>query len=134
MIMKYEELKNKLLKTSKVFREEYLSQDLALDLAHLIAYNRVKKNWTQGALAKAIGTKQPGVARLERGNTLPSLNVLERISRVLGMSLVVDFKESNTKIETEHPYLPNALQLSVGSFSTRQESVVTSPYFKIHAE
>ena len=51
---------------------------------------------TQAALAKACDTTQSVVARLEGGNNgrMPSLELLGRIAKALGLSLVVGFDQA----------------------------------------
>lgn len=46
---------------------------------------------TQAALARRVGLGQPAVSRLESGDFLPPIPVLERIAAVLRMRLVVGF-------------------------------------------
>lgn len=58
-------------------------------MANLVFEARLKKKMTQAQLAKKIGTKQPSIARIENGDTLPSLDFLEKIAKALGTSLIV---------------------------------------------
>lgn len=44
---------------------------------------RISKGLTQKQLAKKIHTLQPSIARAERGNSLPSLSFLLRVSKAL---------------------------------------------------
>lgn len=46
----------------------------------VVAY-RSKHNMTQTRFADMLGWKQPHVARLERGDVMPSLESLERLAR-----------------------------------------------------
>jgi len=43
-------------------------------------------------LATAIGSRQPVISRLERGEGNPSLQTLSRIAKALGVSLQVSMK------------------------------------------
>jgi HTH-type transcriptional regulator/antitoxin HipB len=60
-------------------------------LAHRIRELREAKKLSQAQLAEMIETKQPSIARIESGRTLPRLDVLQRIASALGMRLTIDF-------------------------------------------
>ena len=47
---------------------------------------------SQAELARRMGTRQPAVARLEAGGVDPTLDTLERVSRALGVDLIVEFR------------------------------------------
>lgn len=48
---------------------------------------RLRKGLSQAQLAQAIGTQQPHVARIERGQADPQLDTCRRIARALGVDL-----------------------------------------------
>src|SRR4051812_33479864 len=52
----------------------------ALETAQQIARLRLARGLTQAELAALVGTKQPSIARLEKGETLPSLAFLTRVA------------------------------------------------------
>lgn len=79
---------NKLLEKES-FRKEYEKQELTFDIAKQVIHLRISKNKTQEELAKLVKTKQPSIARIESGNSLPSFKMLEKISKALGGKLVV---------------------------------------------
>lgn len=85
--MKFEELKEKML-SDDAFREEYYRKDLRFQVSQMVFDARVTKGFTQGELAKKIGTKQPSIARVENGTALPSLSFLEKIASALGTYLI----------------------------------------------
>jgi ribosome-binding protein aMBF1 (putative translation factor) len=60
-------------------------------LAHRIREMRESKGLSQAEVAAQIGTKQPSIARIERGLTLPRLDMLQKLARVFGMRVVIDF-------------------------------------------
>jgi len=91
--MDLKEFKKELLKDSK-FAKEYFKDDSAFDIANIIIEMRISKGMTQDQLAKKVGTKQSGIARLERGETLPSLTLLEKVAKALGEKLYVGFKSN----------------------------------------
>lgn len=63
----------------------------ALEPAYQIARLRIEAGLTQAQLAELVGTKQPSIARLERGQTQPSVEFLSRIAAALGMRLEMRF-------------------------------------------
>lgn len=70
------------------FRKEYYKKDLAFEIAKILIEARIIKNVTQTELAKLVGTKQPSIARIERGESLPSLGFLQRIAEAFNTHLV----------------------------------------------
>lgn len=44
---------------------------------------------TQAELADKVGTRQPSIARLENGGSLPSLSFLERIANALDAQIEI---------------------------------------------
>ena len=48
---------------------------------------RIKHKMTQADVAKEVGTKQSSIARLESGNINPSLEFLQKVAHVLGLSV-----------------------------------------------
>ena len=46
---------------------------------------------TQAQLAELVGTKQPSIARLERGQSQPTIAFLRRLGAALGKRLVISF-------------------------------------------
>lgn len=85
--MNYKDFKKNLLKDPE-FREEYFKIDLKLEIAKMMIKARIMKGITQKELAKLIETKQPSIARIERGDYLPSLRLLEKIAKAMNTYLI----------------------------------------------
>lgn len=68
---------------------------LRLELARQLKKLREASHLTQEALAEKVGTKQPSIARLERGHSVPKLDLLERIAHALGTRLEVRFVQES---------------------------------------
>lgn len=68
-----------------------------LVLAQQLKKLRESAGMTQGQLAEKIGTQQPGVARVERGRALPSLEMLFKIASALGMRVTIEFRPRKGK-------------------------------------
>jgi transcriptional regulator with XRE-family HTH domain len=73
------------------FAAASLEESDKLELAHRIRELREAKGLSQAQLAELIETKQPSIARIESGRSLPRLDVLQRIATALGMRLTIDF-------------------------------------------
>ena len=67
----------------------------ALEPAFQIARLRIERGLTQAQLAELVGTKQPSIARLERGDSEPSIAFLRRIAEALGARLEVNLVPVN---------------------------------------
>ena len=64
-------------------------QELAIDVGLEILCARLDADLTQTQLAKKLGTKQPSVARVERGRVLASIPFLSRIAKATNHTLVI---------------------------------------------
>lgn len=86
-----EELFKKWRKDPKYVAEyEALEEEFALASALIEA--RGKADMTQEEVAKAMGTTQAVVARLESGKVLPSTRTLERFARATHTRLRISFE------------------------------------------
>jgi len=84
-------LKAELLKDKEVAREyKKLTPRYAI-ISQLISA-RQKSGLTQKELANKVGTKQSAIARLEGGNTNPSIGFLEKIASVMGTKLTIQLQ------------------------------------------
>lgn len=86
MNMKLDEFLKKLNVEEKIaFNSE---SELAFEIAEMVISARVYSGMTQEKLAEKLGTSQPSIARLENGNSLPSLKFLLRIAKALNTSII----------------------------------------------
>ncbi|MDD5209848.1 MAG: helix-turn-helix transcriptional regulator [Elusimicrobiales bacterium] len=60
-------------------------------IAHKIADLRERAHMTQAELAKKLHTKQQVISRLEQDKYKPSYNTLEKIARVFGKRIEINF-------------------------------------------
>ena len=74
------------------FEAGYAEAKLAYELGLTVRTLREKRGLTQRELAQLAGMTQPAIARFEAGGTTPTLPVLDRIARALGMTLKVELK------------------------------------------
>ena len=64
----------------------------AFQLGDQVRHFREARGMSQAELARRLGTSQSAIARLEAGGVDPKLETLERVSRALGVELVVEFR------------------------------------------
>ncbi len=84
-------LKTELLKDKEVAKEYNKLAPRYAIISQLIAA-RQKSGLTQKEHANRVGTKQSAIARLEGGNTNPSIGFLEKIASVMGTRLIVQLQ------------------------------------------
>ena len=96
--LKYEDFKAQLLKDPEV-RKEYEALEPQFRLIRDILLRRSELNLSQVQLAKLVGTKQPAMSRLERGDGNVTINTLCRIADALDADLDISLKaRPQTKI------------------------------------
>ena len=84
----WEEVRKELLSDPETKREyDRLAPRYAV-ISDLIAA-RIKQKMTQNDVAVKLGTKQSAIARLESGNSNPSLDFLQKVADVLGYKLSI---------------------------------------------
>jgi DNA-binding XRE family transcriptional regulator len=66
--------------------EEEAYIDIRLDISNLVKAQRAKKGWTQEQLARAIGSSQSRIAKLEGGDPGISLDLMIKALLQLGTS------------------------------------------------
>lgn len=84
----FQDFKKELLKNPE-FRKEYQRLAPRYRVISEIITARLRRKMTQTELAKKVGTKQSAIARLESGNSNPSLDFLEKIATAMGGKLQI---------------------------------------------
>lgn len=74
-------------------REAYEALGPQFDFIEMMIEARLKKGLTQAALAKRLGTKQSAIARLESGDSNPTLDLLRRVAKALDANLVISMPQ-----------------------------------------
>ncbi len=74
------------------YRKKYDALQEEFALANSVIEARKRAGLTQQQLAQKMGTTQPVVARLEAGNSRPSLRTLERLAEATGSRLLFSFQ------------------------------------------
>ncbi|MFA6917952.1 MAG: helix-turn-helix transcriptional regulator [Candidatus Gracilibacteria bacterium] len=86
----YSNFKKRVLK-DKELRKEYDALATEFIIADIIIGKRLEKGLSQAELANKIGTKQSAISRLESGDYNPSVKLLEKVAKALGLKLSVSF-------------------------------------------
>ena len=74
--------------------EAYAKADIEVSLALQIAKARQKARMTQGQFARAVGTTQSVISRIERANQNLTVKTLARIASVLHATLIIQLRPS----------------------------------------
>lgn len=100
--MNWKEHKKKLLKDPG-FKEEYQTLEQEYRLASDLIRLRLAKGLTQEQLAKLINTKQESIARLESGNSLPSLSTVKKVADALDAELEIHLRPKPQRKKEDLP-------------------------------
>ena len=72
---------------------EYINarNNLALhfELANAVLRARIRRGWSQKELAEAVGTKQANISRIEAGLGNPTLSLIQKIIKSLGLEVTI---------------------------------------------
>lgn len=91
MTTTFKQFKNRALKDPAV-KAHYDALGSEYALVKTIIAERTKRGWTQAQLAEAVGSRQPVISRLERGEGNPSLKTLRKIAHALDLSLQISLR------------------------------------------
>jgi len=89
--MNWREHKKQLMKDPE-FRKEYDELEPEYKLAATLIRLRLAKGLTQAQLAALLNTKQESIARLESGNSLPSLSTVRKVAAALDADLEINLR------------------------------------------
>lgn len=84
----FEDVLEEALKDPEI-KKGYDALELEFSIIEQVIRKRLEKGLSQKQLAEKIGTKQSAIARLEGGNTNPSVAFLEKVSKALGSKLQI---------------------------------------------
>jgi transcriptional regulator with XRE-family HTH domain len=89
--MNWKEHKKELMKNPE-FKKAYDALEPEYKLAAALIRLRLAKGLTQEQLAALVNTKQESIARLESGNSLPSLSMVRRVAGALDAEVEINLK------------------------------------------
>lgn len=96
---KYEDFEVELLRKPEI-RREYEALKPKYEMIKTLIERRNHLRISQTQLAKTIGTKQPAISRLERGDNNITLYTLHRVANALGLDLDISLKAQKTTKST----------------------------------
>jgi ribosome-binding protein aMBF1 (putative translation factor) len=91
----WEEIKRELPANIET-RQGYLYAQRRYELGQQVRSLRKARGLKQTELARMAGLTQAAISRIEAGGVDPELDTLERLGEVLGVKLVVEFREETT--------------------------------------
>jgi len=86
----YDDSLNEALKDPE-FKKIWEANAIKREITKSIIGERIKRKLTQQELAQRAGLRQPSLARVESGGTLPSIATLAKIAQALGKRLEIRF-------------------------------------------
>lgn len=94
----YNEFKRELLKNPDV-KAEYDALEPEFNIIQAMIDARKQQNLTQEELSKITGITQADISRIENGTRNPSLEMVKRLARGLGMRLKLELIPQPSHIE-----------------------------------
>ena len=88
----WQNFKKELLKDPEIKRG-YDALELEYSIIAQVIQSRIEKGFTQKQLAQRIGTTQSAIARLEGGNTNPSIAFLQKVAQALSTKLSISLSK-----------------------------------------
>jgi DNA-binding XRE family transcriptional regulator len=73
----------------KLKNPNFVAAAEALEPGYQIARLRILRGLTQTQLAELVGTRQPSIARLENGSSVPSISFLQKVAAALDARIEV---------------------------------------------
>ena len=92
----YKEYKKRALQNPEV-KVEYDALQLEYDIIQAMIDARVQQNMTQKELSSKTGITQADISRIENGTRNPSLSMVNKLAKGLGMQLKLEFIPGPTK-------------------------------------
>lgn len=126
--MKLHDYKKKAME-NEAFRKEYESYDLAFEIGQMVVRARLIKGMTQQKLASLVKTQQPGIARLESGQQLPSLSFLEKIARAFGTYLLAP-QFADPELNSDFISSPYTKTITITSYTSTLSNFPETPLEK----
>ena len=105
------EIREEQLRQDPAFRAYWKRTALARAAALALIGYRVKHHLTQTQLGEKLGVRQPQVARLEMGEHNPSLEMLQRLARTIGLRFIVEVAPAGTDAPASALTLPSGVKV-----------------------
>ncbi len=99
---RYEDFKAELLKRPGI-REEYDALRPKYDIIRNVIERRIQLNISQKKLAELVGTKQPAISRLEKGDSNTTLGTFIKVANALDLDISIEARTRARRTCTEVP-------------------------------
>jgi len=96
----YEEFEAELLKNPQI-RKEYEALKPKYDMIRGIIERRNQMHISQTQLAKMVGTKQPAISRLEKGDYNTTLSTFFKVANALNLDISLKAQRGTTRISNK---------------------------------
>ena len=96
----YEEFEAELLKNPQI-RKEYEALKPKYDMIRGIIERRSQMHISQTQLAKMVGTKQPAISRLEKGDYNTTLSTFFKVANALNLDISLKAQRGTTRISNK---------------------------------
>jgi putative transcription factor len=83
-----------------IFKDKGMEKDLVINWNHLIEQARKKKGLTREELGFKIGERTVTIAKLENGDLRPSDQIIAKLEKELGVSLLEEIKPAPSGTQT----------------------------------
>jgi ribosome-binding protein aMBF1 (putative translation factor) len=93
-VMELKRFVEKYVMTDPEWRRAYEEADATREAARALARARREAGLSQAALAKKVGTGQAVISRIENGTMSPTLDMVSRLARGLGVRPVIAFESA----------------------------------------
>jgi transcriptional regulator with XRE-family HTH domain len=94
----YTKYRDEELKKNPQLKEEYDALEPEYDIIQAMIDARKSRNMTQKELSEITGITQADISRIERGTRNPSLEMVKRLAKGMGMVLKLEFVPENKTI------------------------------------
>jgi DNA-binding XRE family transcriptional regulator len=94
---RYQDFETELLNKPGI-RKEYDALKPKYDLVRTIIERRNQLQLSQTRLARIIGTRQPAISRLEKGDSNTTLNTLLKVAEALDLDIALSVRSRINKI------------------------------------
>ena len=96
----YEEFKAELLKRPQI-RKEYEALKPKYDMIRSLIERRNQLRISQTQLAKMVGTRQPAISRLEKGDYNTTLSTFFKVASALNLDISLKARRKTTRISNK---------------------------------
>jgi len=96
----YEEFKAELLKKPQI-RKEYEALKPKYDMIRSLIERRNQLRISQTQLAKMVGTRQPAISRLEKGDYNTTLSTFFKVASALNLDISLKAQKETTRISNK---------------------------------